>query len=530
MVHEPERPELFRPVCKLSIGVVMAIGFDQDEDEKFRQMLGGILGNGPAPYDVTTSMEQPEQQQLSAPYMPQSSAGGFSGYTPPPAAAPPQYLDHVQGHQFGGGDIAMLGGILAALLGGGKHRGEIAGSLAGQYGGAIMQNNARADQRNQQVDQFNSQLAAKDDPLERWKADMMGKQAVGNLDARGKELKLQQSREDRIAAAQAAEDAKDPVEQARLTEEARSKAILDRKRQENDMDVGTREMLGLILGKQKAQFAAPGGGSNDPAKELKRKQAEAALAGIDAGTVDPLTGKSKLPPEKPTTKRTPFADTEYEDGGEELFNEKNATAGNYQKNSDADAELTKGIAAMRKMKELVETHGSQWGSDEESARIKGESDTAKGVVQSSQAKLRALGVLQQKEQEKVDSAIGADIGPGMSDLTSRVGFGDLRVGCLEGAIKSFEDMQGISRHANGLRAKTKAPEKPLGESPSGIKFSVDTDAEKRFNAGEGAGAKPASGGTRTVTVTETNGTQHTVEASAADIEDLKRDKRVRSVQ
>lgn len=471
--------------------------FDQDEDEKFKQMLGSIIGDGPAPYDVTTPLEQPDApSQLSTPYMPQS-AGGLGGYTPPPAAAPPQYLDHVQGHQFGGGDVAMLGGILAALLGGGKHRGEIAGSLAGQYGGAMMQANARADQRNQQVDQFNAQLAAKDDPLARWKADQQAQYQAGSLKARGDELALQKSREQRIADSQGAEDAKDPVEEAKRVAQARADVALDTRRQENDMEAGLKERLGEILGINKGKLGAPGaapsgdttGPAADPVKRLKQRQAEAALAGMDDGTVNPLTGKPVEPPKAATKSRTPFADTEFDDGGEELFNEKNSTAGNYQKNSDTDSELTKGIAAMKTMRDLLKNNGSQWGTDEKSAKLKGEFDTAKGVVQSSQAKLRALGVLQQREQDKVDAAIGADMGVGLSDLTSAVGLGDLRIGRLEGAIKSFEDMQGIGRHANGLRAKT-VQEKPIGETDSGIKFSVDPDKEAKFNSGEGGGFGP----------------------------------------
>lgn len=513
----------------------MASLYQDDEDEKFKQMLGGIIGGGPAPYDVQTSMEMPdapEQSGLSAPYMPQS-AGSIGGYTPPPAAAAPAYMDHVEGHQFGAGDIAMLGGILAALVGGGKHRGEIAGSLAGQYGGAVMQNNARADQRNQQVDQYNNQLENKaNDPMERWKAEQGAKYQSGNLETRGKELTLQQQREQRIADQQAAEDARDPVAEAERIARARGNVDLDITRQKNDMEVGTREMLGQILGKQKGEYAAPGkagAATTTPEKELKHKLAQAQLDGIDAGTVDPLTGKPK-PGTTPTKSRTPFADTEFEN--EELFGEKNGTAGNYQKNSDTDAELTKGIAAMRKMKELVEKHGSQWGSDEDSARIKGEFDTAKGVVQSSQAKLRALGVLQQKEQEKVDDAIGADIGPGMSDLTSRVGLGDLRVGRLDGAIKSFTEMQDITRHANGVRAKTKAAEKPLGESGSGkVSFSVDPEAEKSFNSfGPGNSTGKPDSGQRTVTVTYTDGETESFTGSDADIQRLRGKSAVRSVQ
>lgn len=506
----------------------------QDEDERFRQMLGGIIGSGPAPYDVTTSMEQPAQQQLSAPYMPQSARTGFGGYTPPPAAAPPQYLDHVQGHQFGAGDVAMLGGILAALLGGGKNRGAIAGSLAGQYGGAMMQANARADQRNQQVDQYNSQLAAKDDPLERWKADMMGKQAVGNLKARGDELELQKSREERIAAAQAAEDAKDPIEQARLIEEARAGVRLDTKRKENDMDVGTREMLGLILGKQKAQFAAPGGGSNDPMKELKRKQAEALQAGIDDGSIDPTTLKPKAKlddegnPIKPPTPASaaaakklqdalaPFEGTEVAD--ESVWKPVASNPNIREKSRRDDAALSAAVPALQRMAELRKKYGTENGFGEDSGNVRAQYDVENAKVQSALGVLKNIGVISVTEAENIAKTIPT-MGFGPSDLSRLIpkslGGGDSTLGKLKGAASEWEDLVERGRAKYGLRRQSAAPaEEPIGESADGgIKFSVDTDAEKRFNAGEGSG-------TRSVTMSK-NGVTETHELTDAQIQKAK---------
>ena len=515
----------------------MALYDQYDEDEKFKQMLGGIIGSGPSPWE--SDVGNPEPTGLSAPVMPGAS-GGMGGYTPPPAASAPQYLDHVEGHQFGPADIAMLGGIVAALGLGGRHRGDIAGSLAGQYGGAVMQANARADTRNQQVDQFNAQLAAKDDPLARWKADQQAQYQAGSLKARGDELALQKSREDRIAAAQDAEDAKDPVEQARLVAEARSKVDLDNQRQHDDMEAGLKTKLAEILGVKNGRLQAPGAAdttgpaapTTDPVKLLKQKQAQAALDGITDGSVDPLTGKSKIAPEKPKPAKAdmlPFADTEYEDdAGKELFAERNSTAGNRQKNSDTDAELSKGIAALKTMRDLIRDNGSQWGESQDSTKIKGEFETARGVVQSAQAKLRNLGVLQEGERKMVDEAIGADITPGMSDLTSKIGLGDLRIGRLEGTIKSLEEMQAFNRHANGVRAKSKeapGPEKDLGTSPSGkVSFSVDTKALDKFNAGD------SGGGTRTVTVTYTDGETESFTGTDEQINKLRGKSAVRSVQ
>lgn len=529
----------------------MALGtFDQDEDEKFRQMLGGILGNGPAPYDVTTSMEQPEQSQLSAPYMPESSGGGMGGYTPPPAAAPPQYLDHVQGHQFGGGDIAMLGGILAALLGGGKHRGEIAGSLAGQYGGAVMQANGRADQRNQQVDQYNSQLASKDDPLDRWKADMMGKQAVGNLKARGDELALQKTREDRIGAAQAAEDAKDPVAEAERIARARGNVDLDITRQKNDMEVGTREMLGQILGKQKGEYASPTGkgasGMNDPAKALKAKLAENALAGMTDGSVDPLTGKPvvKLDPDgnpvKPPTAASAAAAKKLQDAlapyeGTEVADESvwKPIAGNptiREKSRRDDAAISGALPALDAMIKLRENNGTNTGFGEEGGKVSAAYDVERAKVESALGALKNIGVISVTEAENLAKTIPT-LGPGLSDvsrmLPESMGGGDSTLGKLKGARKEWEGLIERGRAKYGLRGKSPGgatTEMPIGESASGIKFSVDPEAEAKFNAGGGEGGK------RTVTVTNVDGQTITQALDEATIEELKRDKRVRSVQ
>lgn len=518
----------------------MGIYGQEDDDEKFRQMLGSILGNGPAPYDVTTSMEQPERSQLSAPYMPQS-APSMGGYTPPPAAAAPPYLDHVQGHQFGAGDIAMLGGILAALIGGGKHRGEIAGSLAGQYGGAIMQNNARADQRNQQVDQYNSQLAAKDDPLERWKADMMGKQAVGNLEARNKELGLQQSREDRIAAAQAAEDAKDPVEQARLIEEARAGVRLDTKRKENDMDVGTREMLGLILGKQKAQFAAPGGGSNDPMKELKRKQAAALQAGIDDGSIDPTTLKPKAKlddegnPIKPKTAAqvaagekadllaTPFPGSVVDN--DQAWRAANLTPAEREKNKKYFTGVQQVRNSLQRMIQLREDNGT-----EILGRAKSDYDAALTAAIGGFTQIGQSGVLNGGEFARYKDFIPG-ISPHLNDVTRLVGGNDPTLEQLKGVKDSVDALASDGLRTIGISFDSKvkpsgSKEQPIGESADGgIKFSVDTDAEKRFNAGEGSGS-----GTRTVMITYTDGETESFTGTDEQINKLRGKSAVRSVQ
>lgn len=504
--------------------------FDQDEDEKFRQMLGGILGSGPAPYDVTTSFEQPEQTQLSAPYMPQSSIGaGMGGYTPPPAAAAPQYLDHVQGHQFGAGDIAMLGGILAALIGGGKHRGEIAGSLAGQYGGAIMQNNARADARNQQVDQFNAQLAAKDDPLARWKADQEAQYRAGSLRAREKELKLQEDREGRIAAAQDAEAAIDPVEQARKIAQARADVDIATQRQKDDMTAGLREKLGLITGKQKADaagFGAPGGAAVDPSKLLKKKLAENALAGMEDGTYGP-DGKPKEKPKTPAQiaaeekgdlLTTPFPGLKVEEP--QAWAAANMTPTERRKNLAYFNGVQQVNNSLQRMIELREQNGT-----EILGRAKSDYDAALTAAIGGFTQIGQSGVLNGGEFARYKDFIPG-IGPHLNDVM-RLGGGDPTLEQLKGVQDSVKALAGDGLRSIGISfdenvKPTGSKEKPLGTSADGgIKFSVDPEAEAKFNQG---------GGTRTVTVTYTDGETEEFTGTEDQIQKLRGKSAVRSVQ
>jgi hypothetical protein len=500
--------------------------FEDDEDEKFRQMLGGIIGSGPASYDVTTSMEQPDQTQLSAPYMPQS-AGGMYGYTPPPAAGPAAQLDHVQGHQFGAGDLAMLGGIVAALLGGGRHRGEIAGSLAGSYGGAVMQANARADQRNQQIDQFNAVQAAKDDPLARWKADQEAQYRAGSLKARGDELALQKTREERIAAAQAAEDIKDPVEEAKRVAQARADVALDTRRRENDMEVGTREMLGEILGKQRAKYAAPGSAADTPEAKLKRKLAENALAGMESGAVDPLTGKPIVPkdadgnpikPQTPASKAAadklaaglaPFEGTEVAD--ESVWKPIASNPTIREKSRRDDAALSGALPAIDRMIALREQNGAETGFGEDSGKVTAAYDVERGKMESALGVLKNIGVISPTEAANLSKTIPT-LDPKFSDVSRLVGAGDSTLGKLKGLRKEWADLVERGRAKYGLRAKTTPTEEPIGDSPDGaIKFSVDTDKKARFDSGEGFGgaptgkppasqAAPTDGGKRLVTM------------------------------
>ena len=65
---------------------------DDKEDEDFNSLISELAGSGEA---------APTRQSV---------------YTPPPAAAEPAYQQKIGAREFGVGDIAMLGGILASLV------------------------------------------------------------------------------------------------------------------------------------------------------------------------------------------------------------------------------------------------------------------------------------------------------------------------------------------------------------------------------------------------------------------------------
>lgn len=520
----------------------MGLYGQDDEDEKFKQMLGGIIGDGPAPYDTTTGFEQ---QSLTPPVMPQSAGGGFPGYTPPPAAAAPAYLDHVQGHQFGGADVAMLGGILAALLGGGKHRGDIAGALAGQYGGAVMQANGRADQRNQQIDQYNSQLASKDDPLERWKADMQAKAQVGNMSLRQKELDAQAAREQRIADHQALEDARDPIADATRQHQGFADIDVETSKKKYAAELEMRTKLAKILGK--GQFAAPGGKEDDdPVKLLKKKEAQALLDGINNGTIDPTTGKP-FPPKadpndvpvegdidpatgKPYTQAAldrliarrnskqgiPGADITDQTAYERFVS---SSPGNLKHLSDDVSQSAQVQDKIQQLKDLRDQPYSQANRDTYTSIM--------NYLIGDESKAGSTGVLSGTEYERYlkpmakyspkDSPGRQVLNASLLDMPGAIkdvyfDGEDPDGDRLDQLAASFAKGADAKLGAYGIRIKAKkkadpSKEQPIGESSSGIKFSVDKDAEAKFNAGGGFGpgdstGKPTDGGKKLVTMSK----------------------------
>ena len=496
-------------------------GFD-DEEERRRQLLGGLLSaGGIMPQEPATAAPAEDTpavaSALRAPdtsFM-QQQPGSIPGYTPPPVAAP-EFMQRVQsGHEFGVGDIAMLGGILAALLAGGKNGGAIAAGLAGQYGQGIIGDMARRNERNAEIDKYNNKLANENTEYDRWKADTEAKLAYGSLAARNKGLEQDAAREKRIADRLALLDDpnsapnKTEVTQAERIAKARSGVEIEEAQKRSEIEYKKQELLAKLLGKGK--FAAPKGPAaakpKTPKQELEDYTNAEKLRLIKAGKMN-LAGEmldehgNVIPKPKAGTTAAdgsvePFADTEYEN--EALFKESVSTAGNYQKNRQADADMAAGIQALQTMENLLTEHGSQWGSTEESNKLIGQFNTAKGTVQTAIGAMKNLGILQPAEALRIEKEIGADMSHGLSDLTKSVGYGDLRVGRLQGVRKTFEEALAARRHAIGLRKGSGKP-KPAADGPSG--------------------AAP-TGATRTVTIVYGPGDTETADLTPAEIETLK---------
>ena len=245
---------------------------DDKEDEDFNSLISELAGSGEA---------APTRQSV---------------YTPPPAAAEPAYQQKIGAREFGVGDIAMLGGILASLV---AKKPGIAGALAGQYGGAVMQDSARRDAQNADIERFNAKLANENDPLDRWQKEQAAKLGAANVEARTAETEVQRSREDRMAQLAADEaDPESPLNQAKLTYQQKLA----------DIELNQRKALGEASTAEKikqlaeaAKYArgrgAGAGAGKGPAapkpvsatKELAEYKARAELERLQSGDA-PQTG------------------------------------------------------------------------------------------------------------------------------------------------------------------------------------------------------------------------------------------------
>lgn len=523
--------------------------YDPDEEERRRQLLGGLLGGitpQSEPSAAPTEAPQPSASQaLAAPDLSFMQQSGPSGYRPPPAAAP-EFMPHVQnGHEFGVGDVAMLGGILAALLGGGKHGGSIAGALAGSYGSGVIENMRQRNQRNAEIDRYNNKLANENTEYDRWKADQEAQLAFGNLDARKKALQQEAEREQRIRDRQTLLD--DPnsapntteVTQAERVAKARSGVEITEAQRRSEIEYEKQRLLAELLGKGK--YAAPtgkgGGGAISPEKALKRKLAENALKGMEDGSVDPLTGKPKVPTDEagnPIKPETPAAKAAREKA--DLLH--TPIPGSVVQDEDAwNAAVTSGVErrnvqkyltgvqqvrnSLQAMKELREANGIEF-----FGQAKSDYDAALTAAIGGFTQIGQSGVLNGGEFARYKDFI-----PGMglkaSDAMRLNPFGD-------GSDPTVDAIQGVQD----------AVERLAGDGLASVGLAFDGPAQgtqrKPVASSKGSKAKPgdgfseapapASSGTRTVTVTYTDGETEQVETDAAGIAKLRAHPDVRSVQ
>src|SRR5262249_50248062 len=145
----------------------------------------------------------------------------------------------------------------------------------------------------------------------------------------------------------------------------RTKGDLARAQGSSDIEVKQRKQIEELLA-ARAGKAAKLGAPTKPrtakqqlddytAEEKLRlmKEGKMNLAGEmldDKGNVIPKTKA-----EAPEAKLEPFADTEYEN--EALFGETAGTAGNYQKNRQADADMVAAVNGFKTMERLLKESG-----------------------------------------------------------------------------------------------------------------------------------------------------------------------------
>lgn len=501
-------------------------GANPDEEELLGALLGQSQGPAPAPPQQSPDLEPPEPIGLQAPLLadrnsyaqPAASSGGPPAYTPEP-------MQHVPDRGFGIQDVGMLGAIIAAAFAGKHGRAAIPGMI-GSYAQSYGQDADRRNAQNQRIDMYNAQQAEQNNPRAQWFQDQRAAQSAAELDMqkqnlleRRRGLDLQTRQEERIAAEAQRQAAIDPIEQARQRAQALADVDIEKHRKLNDMDVGTREMLGEILGRQRGtRGAASTGGAKpvDPAKELKRRQAQAALDGIDAGTVDPLTGKPKEAPEKPLTPteqrkradedllREPVGETEVIPGRERDWQAQVITPGNRDKIRIYEQGVNQTIRSLQKMKEIRDRVGPEMMGTDKSTYDSLLTAAIGGYTQIGQS-----GVLNGGEFARYKDFIPG-IGPKASDLLP----GDNTSDELQGVIDATKRLASDGLGSVGLRFKSK----PVG------------GGQQKAGPQSGFGNAPSDGGTRTVTVTMKDGRKKTGPASAAMIEELKNDPDVESVQ
>ena len=495
-----------------------APGYGPDDDEERRRLLESLIGARSQADAPAAEEERPagaaETMQFTAPdasILQQS--GGSSGFTPPPAASEPAYLEHQAGHSFGAGDGLMIAGILASLI---AKKPGLAMSLGGAYGGGLMQGEQDRQANNARIDVYNSQLAEKNNPFNRWKDEQSARTQAGNLSAREKENETAATREKRILDRQAADDQferdkldpdsetyKGAMQRARDLQGIQTEGDLARKKGESEIDYRKRKMLGeLVSARSGGKLGAPTG--KGLKREVEDAKNQALLDGIKDGTVDPITGKRKAQPgdtpegedidpatgkpysaaaklqrEKYSALQTAFPGTEIED--EAAWKASVTTPGGREKIGKYFQGVQQTNNALRRMRSLREQFGTEVMGSAKSAY-----DAALTAAIGGFTQIGNSGVLNAGEFERYKNMIPG-MGPRMADLGRMVGGQDQTLAELDGVIDEVGSLASDGLSVAGLR---------MGSSGKKSGGSKATPAD----AGSFGGDQPTGGGKRMVTM------------------------------
>lgn len=414
--------------------------YNDIEDEEFNTLISQLAGQAQPSSEVGTPAAQSQ-----------------SVYTPPPAAADPMYQQKVGKREFGFGDIAMLGGILASLA---TKKPGIAGALAGQYGGAVMQDSARRDAQNADIERFNAKLASENDPLDRWQKEQAAKLGAANVEARNAETEVQRSREDRMARLAADEaDPESPLNQAKLTYQQKL-ADIELNQRKALGEASTAEKIRVLAeaGKYKGGRGA-GKGSAAPkpvsaTKELAEYKARAELERLQSGDAPQagMTAAQQAAKEKRDALRVPFDG--YVVADDALWDATVLTPNIREKLRASDAQLATADDALREMADIRKQYGGESAMFGDAEAV-GRYNTAKSKLSAAIGEIKNIGVVSPTEMAVINDENIPTLDKSPRDMLNKA-FGDNKLGLLEGTRKGIQAARYNTAKRYGLAPDTSA--------------------------------------------------------------------------
>lgn len=519
-----------------------------DEDELLSRLLAS-QGPQTPPMDAA-----PGPMRFRPPEMPGGEGGDASGFRPPPPANTPEPMQREGGRTPGLDDLLMLGAILGSAA---LNKPEISLQLAGAYGSGLMQDRERRASRNQQIDDYNAQMQAKDPELQRWKAEQEALGAYnsnrlqqGNLEARNRGLDLEGGRQAMLKQQYA--DANDINSAANQTEIAKAKALAEARSSadiataegRNASDLQTRRAMGaegLLFAPKSAAAAADkprtvkqqyederygmlrsllGDGKLDPATQKPPVAApDDGGAEMDPSTGKPYTAAALAKKAQTDALMLPFEGTRV--ANDEAWRGKVLSPTIKDKLARDDASIAGALPAIDAMIKLRKRHGAETGIGRESADVVAQYNLQKGKVESAIGTLKTMGVLQPSDILRVEKMI-PQIGWEGRDLIDKVNpfaAGDTKLGSLEGAEAAFRDMLAATRKSYGLEADSGGA-KP--EAPGALDVAATTGEQAQPGMTvEKAQSNATSGGQRLYTITTPSGQKGQKELTEAQANQLR---------